>query len=397
MGRSLRFSIARIVVKGNAPLYSTGAVDLLIPALVVSAALVAAALIRYRARPGTSGPPQDAMLASLQGQVTAGLQNATQQMELLRQAVQGSMDTLSGQVGRSLSDTHKAVGDRLDNTARMLGDIRQQMGQLESASRRLVDIGQDIAKLEQILQPPKLRGALGELFLGDLLAQILPSSHYRLQYAFKGGQTVDAVIVLRAGIVPIDAKFPLENFRRIFAVGDEDLRKAAKRAFIRDVKTHVDAIAERYIRMDERTFDFALMYVPAENVYYETIIKDDEFDNEMPLFNYALHKRVIPVSPNSFYAYLQTIILGLKGMQVEERSREIIDDLGRLHKEFDLFAEAFKLLGQHLDNAAKKYAEVQKRFGKLEGKVEAMDSLTRGLEGGGAPLSLEANARHAEP
>jgi len=181
-------------------------------------------------------------------------------------------------------------------------------------------------------------------------------------------------------MVPIDAKFPLDNFRRILSADSEEKRKNAKRVFIKDVKGHITAIASKYIRTDENTFDFALMYVPAENVYYETLIRDDAFGGEMSLFNFALQKRVIPVSPNSFYAYLQTIILGLKGMRVEERSREILDSLSRLQKEFENFAEAFRLVGQHLDNSTKKYMEAQKRFGKVELKVEQIDGLTRGLE-----------------
>jgi DNA recombination protein RmuC len=200
-----------------------------------------------------------------------------------------------------------------------------------------------------------------------------------MQHQFKGGETVDAVIMLHLGMIPIDAKFPLENFKRILASGSDEERKSARKSFLSDVKGHIDAIASKYIRMDESTFDFALMYIPAENVYYETIIKDDEFGGEMSLFRYALRKRVIPVSPNSFYAYLQTIMLGLKGMRVDEHSREILENLSRLQKEFDNFSEAFRLVGQHLDNSVKKYSEAEKRFGKLESNVERMDGLARGL------------------
>jgi DNA recombination protein RmuC len=268
-----------------------------------------------------------------------------------------------------------------------MGDVRQQLGQLKESSQRMIEMGQDISKLQDILQPPKLRGSLGELFLADLLSQILPAAHYRLQYPFKGGETVDAVVLLHSGMVPIDAKFPLDNFKRILSTPNEEARAAAKKAFIKDVKGHIDAIASKYIRTDENTFDFALMYVPAENVYYETVIKDSEFGDEMSIFSYALKKRVIPVSPNSFYAYLQTIILGLKGMRVEERSREILDNLSRLQKEFDIFAEAFRLVGQHLENSTKKYAEAQKRFDKIEAKVEQIDGLAKGL-GAGTDVSL---------
>jgi len=350
-------------------------------ALIVSAAIAVATMVVLRAirsanRRGTADPA----LSLLQNQVATSLQQTDAQVRSLRESLSQTVQTMSGQMTKSLTDTNKAVGDRLDNTTRVMGDVREQLGKLEQSSERMIEMGRDIAKLEQILQPPKLRGALGELFLADLLAQILPAGHYQLQYRFKGGEAVDAVIMLRSGMVPIDAKFPLDNFRRILSADSEEKRKNAKRVFIKDVKGHITAIASKYIRTDENTFDFALMYVPAENVYYETLIRDDAFGGEMSLFNFALQKRVIPVSPNSFYAYLQTIILGLKGMRVEERSREILDSLSRLQKEFENFAEAFRLVGQHLDNSTKKYMEAQKRFGKVELKVEQIDGLTRGLE-----------------
>jgi len=368
----------------------------IVVAIIVGAALVAAALVLrgvIERRAGRS--QQDASLALLQNQVNASVEQTVQQVENLRKTLGDSLQGLSEQVAKALADGSKTVGESLESTGRVIGDVRQQLGQLHASSKQMIDIGRDIARLEDILQPPKLRGSLGELFLADLLAQILPPTHYHLQYSFKGGETVDAVVVLRSGIVPIDAKFPLENFKRIFSAENDAARKAAKKAFVRDVKIHIDAIASKYIRTDERTFDFALMYIPAENVYYETVIKDDEFGGEMALFNYALSKRVIPVSPNSFYAYLQTIILGLKGMQVEERSREILQGLSRLQKEFDRFGEAFRLVGQHLDNSTKKYSEAQKRFARVESKVEQIDGLAQGLESeqleasGGTPAALQ--------
>lgn len=344
----------------------------IIPALIIAVAVFMTGLLlaRFFSQP-LKKKEDDSALALLQNQV-----------ETLRRTLNESMQTFTGQVSRALADSNKTVGDRLENTTKVIGDVRQQLGKLEESSRRMIELGEDISKLEDILQPPKLRGSLGELFLADLLAQILPPSHFRLQYQFKGGEIVDAVVILRSGMVPIDAKFPLENFKRILSAGSEDERKTAKKAFVKDIKGHIDDIAGKYIRTDENTFDFALMYIPAENVYYETIIKDTEFGGEMSLFNYALKKRVVPVSPNSFYAYLQTIILGLKGMRVDEKSREILDNLSRLQKEFDNFAEAFRLVGQHLDNSIKKYADAQKRFGKVELKVEQIDDLARGLEAG---------------
>jgi len=349
-----------------------------LPALIIGVAIIVAVVIvgwLFR-----SQKTDDPTILLLQNQVNANIGQTTQQIESLRRSLNEAIQALSGQVSKALTDTNKAVGDRLDNTTKVIGDVRQQLGQLKESSERLIELGKDISKLEDILQPPKLRGGLGELFLGELLAQILPPAHYTLQHQFKGGETVDAVIKLHSGMVPIDAKFPLEDFRRLLGVANEDERKVARKAFIKNVKGHIDAIAQKYIRMDENTFDFALMYIPAENVYYETIIKDEESTDEMAIFNYAMKKRVIPVSPNTFYAYLQTVILGLKGMRVEERSREILDNLARLQKDFENFSNDFRVLGQHLDNSSKKYSEAQKRFEKVELKIEQIDGLAKGLD-----------------
>lgn len=360
----------------------------LIIAIVALAALVIGFFLA-RMMGGSEPPPADTTsLTMLQNQLNAGLQQTNQQVETLRQTVNDSLQAMTAQMSKALTEANKTVGDRLDNTAKVIGDVRQQLGQLDESSKRMAEVGRDISKLQEILQPPKLRGSLGELFLGDLLAQVLPPDHYDLQYMFKGGEKVDAVVRLSAGLVPIDAKFPLENFKRILASAGEEERKAARKGFLNDVKSHIDDIASKYIRVDEDTFDFALMYIPAENVYYETIIKDDEFGGEMSLFTYALKRRVIPVSPNSFYAYLQTIILGLKGMRVEEKSREILENIARLHKEFEGFAESFRLVGQHLDNSQKKFDEAQKRFGKIETRVEMMDGLVKRLDAPETPAAL---------
>jgi DNA recombination protein RmuC len=353
-------------------------VNTLLSALIIAAAILLAGLLLYWLL--SRALRHNDSMSLLQNQVNAATQQSTQQVEALRTSMADSLQALTHQLNQSMATSSKQVGDRLDSTTKIIGDVRQQLGQLEKSSKRMLEVGTDIAQLQEILQPPKLRGALGELFLGDLLAQILPASHYTLQHHFKGGEAVDAVIRLRAGMVPIDAKFPLDNFKRVLAAETDDARRNARKAFARDVKGHVDAIATKYIRMDEGTFDFALMYIPAENVYYETIIKDELLDGDMVLFNYALKRRVIPVSPNSFYAYLQTIILGLKGLQVEEQSREIIGHLSRLRKEFDTFSEAFRLVGQHLDNSTKKFTEAQKRLGKMESKIEQIDGLAQGLE-----------------
>lgn len=351
----------------------------IVTGLFLGVAILAAAWWIRRALVPPAGS-RDEAVALLQSQINSNAQQSAQQVEALRQGLQSAIQTLSGEVSRALADSSHSVGTRLDSTARVIGDVKQSLGQLEESSRRIVELSKDISSLQAILQPPKLRGSLGELFLADLLAQVLPPSRFTLQHKFRSGDIVDAVVQLNMGLVPIDAKFPLENFKRIIGAPDDEARKASRKAFVRDVRIHIDAISSKYICVDEGTFDFALMYIPAENVYYETIVKDDEFGGDQGIFTYALRKRVIPVSPNSFYAYLQTIILGLKGMRIEEGAREILEGLSRLYKEFTTFSETFRVLGQHLENSGKKYDEAAKRFGKIESRMEQMEGLVQGLE-----------------
>ena len=277
-------------------------------------------------------------------------------------ALQQRLDAFGQTVSENLQQSTASMNTRLDNAAKVVGDLREKVGQIH-------EVGKAAAELVNIMRAPKLRGGMGELFLGDLLAQILPPEHYRLQHRFKSGDTVDAAIQIGEKFVPVDAKFPYENFRRVIEAPTEAERGAARKQFVRDVKKHIDAIATKYILPDEGTYDFALMYVPAENVYYETIIKEEDVSEGHPLFSYALQRRVVPVSPNSFYAYLQTILLGLRGMKVEQQAQEILAMLTRLRGDFDRVQENFRVLGKHLTNAAGSYTDTEKTLTKLDAKL----------------------------
>src|SRR5258708_7122915 len=247
-----------------------------------------------------------------------------------------------------------------------------------AVSERVFAVGRDIAGLEQLLKSPKIRGGVGETLLENLLAQMLPREQYALQHAFATGDRVDAAIRIGERIVPIDAKFPLENFRRVLEETDEDKRGPLRRAFLRDVKNRVDEIAKKYILPDEGTFDFALMYIPAENIYYEIIVRDDS-EEDSPAA-YALARRVVPVSPNTFYAYLRVIVLGLRGLRIERDAQEIQARLGRLRGDLDKFREAFDVVGRHLTNARNKYDDAASGLGRLEGKLEGIER--HGQQGG---------------
>jgi DNA recombination protein RmuC len=267
-----------------------------------------------------------------------------------------------------MQDAQKTMGQRLEEASRAVTEVHGQLGALGEATRRMEQVGRDISGLEQILRAPKIRGGLGEILLERLLAEILPSDNYRLQHSFRSGDKVDAAIVVAGRLVPVDSKFPLENFRRMVEEPDEERRRQARRAFLKDVRNRVDEIARKYIVPDENTFDFALMYIPAENVYYELILRDEA--GEDPLLGYALSRRIVPVSPNSFYAYLQVILLGLRGLRIEQNAREILAVLGRLQADAARLRENFDTLGRHITNAKNKYDETATTLARLEGKIE---------------------------
>ena len=296
---------------------------------------------------------------------------------LLTEQQRGVNEQLRGitdQVNQQLLDSSGEINKRLDNAARVIGDVQKNIGELSEASRQIFEVGKNIATLQEILQPPKLRGGLGEQFLGELLSQVLPPKFFTLQYMFSNGERVDAVVRLGDKIVPIDSKFPLDNFKRIMESKTEEEKKACQKSFYRDVKKHIDDIASKYIVPHEGTYDFALLYIPAENVYYETITKDDSFGEEKGILNYALNKKVIPVSPNSFYAYLQVIVLGLKGLQIEEDAQNILVLLSGLKKDLGGFQDDFQLAGKHLSNAVNKFEEARRRLDKFNFKLEQIGS-----------------------
>ena len=336
--------------------------------------------VRGEARQG-----QESTLQTVRQDVTQFGGQVGQQLGQLQTAVTTQLQQVTAEVNRRLQEAmgliqsaQSAMGQRLDQAAVAVSQVHGQLGTLTEATRRMEQVGRDIAGLEQILRAPKVRGGLGEILLERLLEEILPGGSYRLQHAFRGGDRVDAVIVLGDRLVPVDSKFPLENFRRLVEEPEEDRRRTVRRAFVRDVRNRVDEIAKKYILPDEGTFDFALMYIPAENVYYEVIVTDGDEADEDALLTYALSRRVIPVSPNSFYAYLQVILLGLKGLRIEQNAREILATLGRLTGDLARFREHFDTLGKHVTNAKNKYEEAATALARFEAKLENVEG--RGVQ-----------------
>ncbi len=285
----------------------------------------------------------------------------------------------------------KAVGESIADTTRVFGEVKEKLGELTKGTEQIREVGKKISTLQETLRAPKFRGGFGELLLERLLADILPHENYSLQHRFRNGEAVDAVIRIGENLVPIDSKFPLEDFERIISSESEKEQADLRRQFIRTIKKHIDNVA-KYILPDESTFDFALMYIPAENIYYETILRG-QAENEV--YSYTLQKRVIPVSPNSLYAYLQVIILGLKGLHIESAAREIQGHLGRLQKDLADFQEDYDTLGSHIRHATNKYDEAGGKLTRLGSKLQlAGEAPLEKLPEGDTEKPQEANHGH---
>jgi DNA recombination protein RmuC len=290
----------------------------------------------------------------------AGIGLLQQQLEALKAAQDRTGQTLQS----SLQTGQNALAQNLQANQQTLHLLNRQIGELQGTNRQMLQLGTDVKRLQDILSSPKLRGQIGEWSLENLLAQALPKGSYTLQHTFKDGRIVDALVQMTNFTVGIDAKFPLPSFERIMAAGgDDDEKPKLRRQFARDVASHVDKIASAYIQPTEGTLDFALMYIPAENIYYETIIHCDGDCED--ILHHCLEKKVIPVSPNLLYVYLMTVAMGLHGLQIEQQAAEIRRNLRKLNSSFAEFTCAWDTLGTHLRNAYTKYDEAQKRLDRL--------------------------------
>jgi DNA recombination protein RmuC len=283
--------------------------------------------------------------------------------------VDGRLEAITATMDRRLGELDSKVDRRLEHASKQTNAIHKQLGEVGQATSQMAEQAKELSQLQQILRPPKARGGFGELLLENLLADRLPPSAFEIQYGFAGGERVDAAIKVDR-LVPIDSKFPLDNFERMVAADNDIERQQFEKLFARDVKIHVDAIASKYIRPDEGTYEFAFMYLPSEAIYYELAC-----GRTGALLAYAHEKRVLPVSPTTLTAYLQVIVLGLKGLQIEQHAQEVMAYCAQLQKEFGKFKEDFELVGTHLDRAQKKFFESEKHLGKFETKLEqAADS-----------------------
>lgn len=341
---------------------------LFIVIIVLLAAFFAILILKRRPREDKTLSLLQQQLATLQEQIRSSLEGNQSRLNELLHANTQTHKT----VGERLEGVSRIVGDRLDNAARVVSELGTRMMKVEEATKRVLEVGQDIASLQQILRAPKIRGGLGEMFLSDLLAQMLPQDAYETQYLFADGERVDAVIKTAHGLVPVDSKFPMEDFQRLAQATTDEERKIHRKSFTEGVKKRVTE-ASKYIRPGEGTFDFALMYIPAENVYYEIITHDESLGEDTSPAAFALKKKVIPVSPNTFYAYLNTILLGLKGMRVEKFVVQIMQEMGKIKTEFVRFQDDFTKLGKHLSDAHSSYDKADKHLSRFDERLQLLD------------------------
>jgi DNA recombination protein RmuC len=323
------------------------------------------------------------------GQLETIAKSVAQRLDSVTPALQDAIKNSAQITGQMTSDAQTKMADELKNTRDQIGQIQKQLGAVQLAGQQMSETAHT---LESILGGAKSRGSFGEVTLERLLEDSLPASLYAIQYRFASGEAADAVILLRdKKLMAIDSKFPLDAFRRIAAEGEE-----ARRAFATAVKIHADSIAKKYIVPQEGTLDVALMFVPSESVYYEVLQTADS--KGQPLDAYCREIKVIAVSPNTLYAHLCVIAMGLRGMQIEENAKRLYANLSGMEKQMSMFTEVFERLGTHLKNAQQSYGEGEKRLEKAQSTLEGLlgaglaDAALENAQGT-LPLPVEASAK----
>lgn len=258
----------------------------------------------------------------------------------------------------------KSFNERLDSATHTMSQVQRSLGEMS-------EIGKGIRTLQDFLQSPKLRGGLGEEVLKEMIGQTFPKNAFHLQYPFKSGVKVDAVLKTDAGLLCIDSKFPMENFNLMLKGETESERNLGKRQFIQDVKKHIEDINKKYILPDEGTMDFALMYIPSEAVYYEVV-------NIPELSTFARRLRVYPVSPNTLYAHLQVLLLSFEGKDLEAKSKEVFRILRAIQNDYGKVEENLSTLQKHLNNAYNMMTNVFSSFNQLGQKINSTQKLGDG-------------------
>src|SRR3989344_8047267 len=270
-------------------------------------------------------------------------------------------DLTRREIQDSIQKTNQDISKRLTDAAKLFAEVQNKVGQMTELGRSMKDV-------QELLKGPKTRGLFGEDALESLLKQVLPSQHYQMQYRFQSGEAVDCVIKLKEGMICIDSKFPLENFRALMKSENEEDRENFRKAFFRDVKKHIESIAKKYILTNEGTLVFALMYVPMESVF-------QEIANEQTVMEFARSKKIYITSPNSFYHYIAVIVQGLRGAQLNEMTTKVLNIISAIKQSSDKFAMNLNVLNKHVTNAKNTVEIVNEDFRSLSSKIETAHTM----------------------
>ena len=310
----------------------------------------------------------------------------------LNRSLTSLQQTMGDRIERGQTTMQQAVGKQLTESAKLVADVTQRLTKLDETNRRVVDVAEELKTLQNILQNPKQRGGLGEYYLETVLANVLPPHIYETQYKFKDGEIVDAVIhVDGERIIPIDSKFSLENYNRLIEEKNKIAREALVKTFKTDVKKRIDETS-KYIRPSEGTLDYAFMFIPSEAIYYDLLVNNvgATGTNARDLIEYAfIDKKVIIVSPTTLLAYLQTVMQGLKSLQIESQAKDIQKRVGELGKHIAAHEQYMQKLGNSLGTSIGHYNNAHKSLGRMDKDVMRIADSEPSVE----PLLLDRPAQ----
>ncbi len=284
--------------------------------------------------------------------------------------LQQQINHISQVLDTKLSESNKNQQFQFNQSAKIIGDVRERLAKLDETNRQVVSFADQLQGLQDILKNPKQRGILGEYYLETVLKNVLPPSSYQMQYGFKDGTIVDAVVFVDKRIIPVDSKFSLENYNRMVESRDPVEKKKLETAFVNDLKLRIDETS-KYVKPEEKTMDFAFMFIPSEAVYYDLLINKvgvitEDTNN---LIYYAGKKKVVVVSPTSFLAYLQTVLQGLRNQKISEQAQMIIKEVERLGKHMFAYSEYVNRVGDNLDKTVSSFNKAREEFLKIDKDV----------------------------
>ncbi len=308
----------------------------------------------------------------------------TDALSFLQRDVQDVRRSVDTRIGEASRDINTSVQKQLSESVKIVREVTEGLTKLGETNKQVVSFAEQLKQLSDVLKNPKQRGVLGEYYLEAVLQNVLPPKSFVMQYGFENGEIVDAAIFVKDKVIPVDSKFSLENYNRFIQAQNADEKAQFEKLFKQDLKMRIDETS-KYVRPNENTMDFAFMFIPSEGVYYDILIGTGSAISAQDLIKYAFARKVIIVSPTSFLAYLQTVLQGLKAMQIEESAKEIrarVEDLG---KHIGKWEEYYKKLGATLSTSVNHYNAGYKELGKIEKDVLKISGESIGV----TPLTID--------